>query len=168
MTTTVQVGRHTHQLPEVTAAELRVAETKRAASELAVSAAALAEQRNENARLADELHLTKVIGLVQARSERHPANDRAKLETAVLHARTEWAVAGRKGEFDWEHAYRLAEHELGLVAVPPTPKNQTLATMSREAAAQHAKDSAAYAKRLRELGLEMPGQGSPGDHRRPF
>jgi hypothetical protein len=179
----VTIGRHVHQLPEVTAADLRKAETKRRDAELATERAALAEQKLENARLADELHQTRIVGLVQARSERYSANDRAKLETAVLFAREAWALAGRKGEFDWVHPYRLAEYELGLVGAPPAPKDSNqlaalslLATQSPEAAAQATKarhdEAAQVAAAYKKIpGLIQPGSGGggyPGSFSRPF
>ena len=177
---TVAVGNRIYQLPEVTEADLRRGQAKASADALEAQRVALVAERAENARLADELAHTRIVSAVQARSERYSAEDRAKLQAAVVYARTEWALAGRKGAFDWVHPYRLAEHELGLTALAPAPKDgqvlaaASLAARSPEAAAkdtraryEDAKNvDAAYAKI--HPGLRRPGGGYPGSFSGPF
>jgi len=156
-----------------------VAVSRRAATEAALqiaerdqAVAAVAERDQKILALEDALHAANVASLCGASPNAKTAEDRQKLSAAVEAKRLDWFTAGSEGTFDAFAAIKTAEHELGLVAVPPSPKGRTvaaaLAASSPEAAAAARRADAAYRQRLRELGLDQPGNGSAGAFSRPF
>jgi len=169
---TVSIGRGTHHLPAVAVSRRAAAEAALQIAERDQAVAAVAERDQKILALENALHAADVARVCVTSPNAKTEADREKLSAAVEAKRKEWFAAGAEGVFDAFAAVRTAEHELGLVAVPPSPKGRTvaaaLAASSPEAAAAARRADAAYRQRLRELGLELPGNGSAGAHSRPF
>jgi len=134
--------------------------------------AAVAERDAKILALENALHAADVARVSVASPNAKTDDDRQRLAAAVEAKRQEWFTAGGEGTFDAFAAIKTAEHALGLVLVPPSPKARTVAAAlvasSPEAAAAARRADAAYRQRLRELGLELPGNGSSGAFSRPF
>jgi len=169
---TVSIGRGTHPLPAVAVSRRAATEAALQVVERDQAVAAVAERDQKILALENALHAADVARVCVASPNAKTEEDRTRLTAAVEEKRQEWLAAGAEGVFDAFAAVKTAEHQLGLVAVPPSPKAQTvaaaLAASSPEAAAAARRDAAAYRQRLRELGLEQPGNGSAGSFGRPF
>jgi hypothetical protein len=166
-----QVGRRIRELPETHHANYLARQARRHEAAQAKIAADLAAERADNAKLKDMLHEQEVAAYCNERPHARTDDDRKKLRLTVERARRDWCKSGRQGVFDWLAVAKRAEFDLGFVAVPPVPKaspQNALGASSPEVAAQARATRAAYERRLRELGLDVPGQGSSGDFRRPF
>jgi hypothetical protein len=160
----MNVGRGLRELPETYHANFVARQAKRHAKEREAAEAALKAERENNARLENELHRSNVETIVIKRAAlaRRSEADTKKLIIKVEQARQAWCVAGRQGVFPVYDACKAAEHELfgGLAPVPPnaSPTDPKAGEMARRAQ-QESGDA------YKRLGLENPAHGSrnPGN-----
>jgi hypothetical protein len=175
---TVQVGRHSHQLPEKTAEDYAAWLAARRAEERAKTAQQLADRDQEIRELKEAALRSNVEAICDARSEGRSPADRAALRAKVEAARALWCVAGRQGVFPVYDEVSKALHELGAIALAPAPRNASplaasLATSERPTSAEdveaRAKAVAASRSELPDayvkFGFENPALGSrnPGN-----
>jgi hypothetical protein len=188
------VGRGIRELPETRAQSYAARQARRHREELERKDREIAELREQAAKDRHVKARLAVTALINERTVAKTEVQRSKLFNAVERERQAHVAKGGGAPFNAIESVKRHEHLLGFNPIAPASlagnvlerglpvpggrtggdgdaaeRDEQLRSASERGrlAAEHARASTeAYTKRLRELGLDIPGQGTAGDYRR--